>query len=353
MAEDFQHFLDILKHLVRHPSVVGAEHPFFRVLQRELEETGASVTLYQGILVAEGSRPHEMFLSAHCDRHGLVCTGPNEFQYAAYVANRRGDLLGNSISEKMFSKVVDRFTGRRAFAYEFTSGIYLGAGEISKAFMCPHRANMVFEVDGLEHIRAGTPVAYQDRLSVDGGLISGQLDNVLTVAMLIYLFRTGYTGTAFFTAQEEAGRSWRFLLEWFNRFHPTTDNLIVLDTSPFASIEEASAQLVVLRRKDANGSFSPATTSRLSAICDELEINFNYKDQVIENINKERESEGLDARSIGSTELGRIVAASEGRIQGTTLQVPTTGYHTVDETASIEAVKAVLDVLKHATGLNN
>ena len=31
-------FLDILKSLLRSPSVVGAEHSFFRVLQRELEE---------------------------------------------------------------------------------------------------------------------------------------------------------------------------------------------------------------------------------------------------------------------------------------------------------------------------
>ena len=37
--------------------------------------------------------------SAHIDRHGLICTGPNEFQYAAFVAGSRSDLLGNSVSE--------------------------------------------------------------------------------------------------------------------------------------------------------------------------------------------------------------------------------------------------------------
>ena len=213
MAERFDEFLDLLKHLIRQPSVVGAEQPFFRVLQRELEEAGANVTVYQGLLVAQGRNPHEHYLSAHADRHGLVCTGPNEFQYAAYVANRRGDLLGNSIEERIFHRVVDRFSGKEAIAYEFTSGMYLGSGTISKAFMCPYRANMVFEVDGLEHIRAGTPVAFQDRLRMIDGAISAQLDNVLTVTMLVYLFRMGYAGTAFFTAQEEAGRSWRFLLE--------------------------------------------------------------------------------------------------------------------------------------------
>ena len=50
----FEDFIDVLKVLVRHPSVVGAEHSFFRVLQRELEERGAKVTWYEGLLVAQG-----------------------------------------------------------------------------------------------------------------------------------------------------------------------------------------------------------------------------------------------------------------------------------------------------------
>ena len=82
-------FIDILATLLREPSVVGAEHAFFRVLQRELEERGAKVTWYEGLLVAEGANPQSLMLSAHADRHGLICTGPNEFQYAASVAGAR------------------------------------------------------------------------------------------------------------------------------------------------------------------------------------------------------------------------------------------------------------------------
>ena len=36
---------------------------------------------------------------------------------------------------------------------------------------------------------------------------------------------------------------------------------------------------------------------------------------------------------------------SKGTIQGTTLQIPTTGYHTVEETASIKAVKSIIYIL--------
>lgn len=50
--------------------------------------------------------------------------------------------------------------------------------------------------------------------------------------------------------------------------------------------------------------------------------------------------------SLGSTEMGRIVKESKGMIQGTTLQIPTTGYHTIEETASINSVKSTLFILK-------
>ena len=99
---------DLLKAIIRQTSVVGAEHSFFRALQRELEERGANVTWYEGLLVAQGNNPFSTMFSAHIDRHGLICTGPNEFQYAAFIAANRSDLLNNSVSEELMSKITER-----------------------------------------------------------------------------------------------------------------------------------------------------------------------------------------------------------------------------------------------------
>jgi putative aminopeptidase FrvX len=44
--------------------------------------------------------------------------------------------------------------------------------------------------------------------------------------------------------------------------------------------------------------------------------------------------------------LGRLIAATDGQITGTTLQIPTTGYHTTSETASLRSVAAVLRLLE-------
>jgi len=55
--------------------------------------------------------------------------------------------------------------------------------------------------------------------------------------------------------------------------------------------------------------------------------------------------------SLGSTELGRIIAASNGFVQGTTLQIPTTGYHTMEEASSLAASKAFNRLLLQIAGI--
>ncbi|MEJ2592354.1 MAG: peptidase M42 [Candidatus Thiodiazotropha sp.] len=344
-------FIDLLKALIRQPSVVGAEHAFFRVLQRELEERGARVTWYEGLLVAQGDVPDSAMFSAHIDRHGLICTGPNEFQYAAFVAGHRSDLLGNSVSEKLMMKIVDRFGAVPVTAYEPWSGAYRGNGVITRSYVCEYRNNLIFEVRGLEHLVAGTPVAFTDRLNMAHGLLSGQLDNVLTAAHLVHLFALGFQGTAFFTAQEESGSSWRYLLEWFRRFNGATDRLIVVDTSPFADRESADHQALVLRRRDVNATFHPETTERIERLCRAQNISYIYKDAYIDEQNRRAAELGNDPQSIGSTELGRIIAASNGFVQGTTLQIPTTGYHTMSESSSFAASDAFSRMLSLIAGM--
>ncbi len=342
-------FLDLLKLLVREPSVVGAETSFFRVLQRELELRGAKVTRFEGLLVAEGADPESMMFSAHIDRHGIVATGPREFQYAAFVARNQGDLTGDSISEQTFQNVAGRFLGERVHAYEPWTGGYLGQAEIRKVHLCPRLNNLIFELDGLGGLIPGSPVGYFDQLEIGKKTLRAQLDNVLTTAALVHLFALGFQGRAFFTAQEEAGRSWRFLWDWFRRENRDSGKLLVLDTSPFADAELAGRQEIVLRHRDAAGSFCPETVEEVRAACEALGIRYTYKDDLINLQNQARLAEGKKLRSLGQTELGRVAAAAQGKINGATIQIPTTGYHTRQETASL---KSVTDFIRLLTTLS-
>jgi putative aminopeptidase FrvX len=335
-------FLDLLKQLIRTPSVVGAEHPFYMTIKRELEELGVGVSYYEGLLVATGNKPNSGYLSAHVDRHGLICTGPNEFQYAAFIAQNKADLLGDSVSEELLNSITDRFNNELVQAYEPWSGYYLGLGEIKNSYICKKRGNLVFEIAGLEHLMPNTPVAFMDKLKSDKNFIWAQLDNVLSVAIIIHMYKLGYQGTAFFSAAEEAGKSWRFMIEWFKRFDIATDKLLVLDTSPYPDKETMLRQDVVLRHKDAHALFDNRLKDKIVQICQNEGIRYDYKDEFIEKLN----IGSANPRSIGRTELGRIIKNSDAQITGTTLQIPTIGYHTVDETAAISSVEAVVKILK-------
>ena len=338
---DLSGFLITLRHLIREPSVVGTEDSFFRVLRRELEELGIAVERHSGILIARGNDPGGVLLSAHIDRNGLVCTGPNEFQYAAFIAGNRGELTGDSVSEQMMATIADRFTGQRVQAHLPYIGTYIGQGTISSGYLCPKRHNLIFELDGLDYLDPGTPIAFLDRLTLSESSISAQLDNVVSVAMILYLYSIGFQGTALFTAQEEAGRSWRYALAWLQRESISTNRLLVLDTSPYPTQEAASQQDLVLRHKDASAEFDPLFTAEIQKRCDALGISYTFKDEWIERQNLLREKNF----SLGRTELGRLIAAGEGQISGTTLQIPTTGYHTAQETASLSSIYAAIGLL--------
>jgi len=340
--EGMADFLEILQFLIREPAVVGSEDSFFRVLRRELEEVGAEVSYYHGVLVAQGSRPTELMLSAHIDRHGLMCTGPNEFQYAAFVAGNQSELTGDSVSEQMLHTIENRFQGQRVQAHLPYTGTYIGQGVITRSYICPERHNLIFEVNGLDYLQPGTPIAFLDRLQFKDGYISAQLDNVISAAIIIFLFRCGFEGTALFTAQEESGRSWRYALSWFQRQRRSTQRLIALDTSPYHNREAADEQLVTLRRKDASASFAPAITQELADRCTQMGMAYSYKDDYIETQNLTRPR----PYSLGRTEMGRLTAATDGAVTGTTLQIPTTEYHTATETASLASVAAVIRLLQ-------
>lgn len=335
-------FYDILKQLIKVPSVVGHEHSFFMYLKKELENLNINVEYYDGVLVAKGNDPSSGYISAHADRHGLICTGHNEFQYAAFIAKNQSDLNTNSNTYQMLKNFEKRFVGQKVQAYEPWSGSYLGMGVIENAFLCERRKNIIFNINEFGHLFPGTPIAFVDKLVSDNEIISAQLDNVLSVALLVYMYELGYQGTAFFTASEEAGKSWRFLLEYFRRFDISTNELLVLDTSPYKTIEDIKNLDIVLRNRDENGYFRSPLKSKIKKIAIKNRIKYHYKDEYLKNIMKTNNTTG----SLGITELGRIIHASKGQVQGTTLQIPTIGYHTVEETALIQSVDSILIVLK-------
>lgn len=344
MSKLTNHFIGTLHNLVRTPSVVGAERLFFRTLHKELQSLDISVTEYDGILLADGGKPSPYILSAHVDRHGLIATGPNEYQYAAFQVKYYVEQLGDSVSKRLIKSIENRFLNQHVFAYSPWSGSYIDSGIISSSKICHFRNTPIFTVDGITPQSPGTPIAFDDKLNRKNGWLSAQLDNVLGVSIILELYRKGYRGKAVFTSQEEAGLSWRYIQDYLDRDQLDMKQLLVLDTSPFDNKEEVEKIDIVMRHKDVYGQFNKELNEMIFKKCQDLNLKVVFKGEYIENINKKRPIE--TQLSIGRTELGRLIEGSQGRYSGTTLQIPTYGYHTTNETCTEKSVSAMLNLLE-------
>ena len=71
----------------------------------------------------------------------------------------------------------------------------------------------------------------------------------------------------------------------------------------------------------------------------------------VQEENRRRQERGESPRSLGRTELGRVIAGSGGAITCTTVQLPTFGYHTPRETVSLAAMAATRRLLERVLGL--
>lgn len=330
---------------LRQPAVVGYEQLFLDYLARDFASLGCQIDRQTKLLAVWRSEAQPQILSVHIDRHGLVGTGGGEYEYAAYVARQSEYQEDLSIGREMLEKIRDRFLGEEVVAYEAETGRSLGESVIREAQVCDRRAKLVFPIEGFEKFPPGTPVAFSPICQMEEGRISGQLDNAISAAVAYTLFAQGFMGTTLFTAEEEIGKSWTFALDYLMGKGRRSQDLLVLDTSPFPDDDAIQEGSVILRHRDANGEFNATLGSRIRKICEQEGIPFQVKDELLIASNREREKLGMMPLGLGSTELGRLVEGSSGALNGTTLQLPTLEYHSNRETTSHVAISNFLKLL--------
>ncbi len=327
------------------PSVVGHETPFLDHLARDFESLGLSVERPRNLCVVDTGRPGAVFL-AHADRHGGVIGEDGAAIYAALAV--RNEKYGEALeaSDSLVARVDERYRGEEVFAYDRATGGRIAYGDVAGAAR-DEAGRLILSIDGLPALDPGTPIAFARALDrSDGGYVSGQLDNPLTIAVLRIAAEFGLSGRIIFTAEEEIGRSARHFLDWArNGGLGPTNGLIVLDTSPFDDSAAGLAGAVVLRRRDATADFPPAAVAKLETAARAIGAPVIFKDAFIEAENAARERRGLPVKSLGLTELGKIIALSHGDYAGGTLQIPTFNYHSNQESTSPQAMVSCLATL--------
>ncbi len=320
-----EHIAELTNRYLAVPSVVGFEEPFIAALEADLDRIGRPHHRTAGLLAVPG---HGWTVSAHIDRHGLVTDTGGVLRYAAAEIGEH-----RTLGPRARTAVCTRFADEDVAAYDPATGVPVATATVDHGDHCglDHSAELFAEP--FTDLPAGVPVAFAAPASPPReGWISGQLDNTVSAAMAIALLEAGFGGTVLFTLGEEIGRSWEALVDWFDE---PERRLLVLDTSPFDDEAPAADGAAVLRHRDAGAAFDAETVALVEATADEVGVPVIWKDRLLE----------AHQKPLGRTELGRLVAGTDGRATGATLQIPTTDYHSNHETTSYVAIDNVWHLL--------
>ncbi len=320
------------------PSVVGHEAFFLNYLKEDFEKLGLSVTQHNGLLEISGSKPYSNIITAHTDRHGLISIGDDKYAYAAQIIKQKKYNATSPYTEKTLKAIQERFIGEDVLAYCPKTGHILDHGIIMGTQTDDFTGQSYFIIDGMVINNPDIPIAYARNAENQGDLLRGQIDNVVSLGIIYCLFQNGFLGTALLTCEEEIGKSWTFLQEWFEKQSIETKNLLVLDTSPYREKNPIQESVVVLRNRDKSGIFHADLIQEIKRRCTKLSLNYQIKDEYFL-------AQGLEIDDLGSTELGRLVLETQGRWNGATLQIPTTEYHTSYETTSRGCIESFYRLL--------
>jgi len=337
MYKHAPHIIATAKQYCEIPSVVGHEEPFFHYLEQWYKHKGYLTERYDGVLAIHGKRPHSHIVSAHIDRHGIIKTGEDEYQYAAFVTEQTKYHIDYYKSASFLESIRKAYDGKEVVAYDSSNGNILWIGTIHGCEPCHVRENLIFHISWFNaDIPDRTPLSYSKDYSQDGDMFAAQNDNLISAAMIQHMFEEGYEWTALLTSEEEIGQSRYYMKNYIEKTYIGWGNLLIIDTCPMdedeAFIREGK---IVLRTKDAMAIFNKELTASVELKAKELWLPYLYADTLIDKRNEERES-GTAKIGLGITELGQLIKHTKGKYGGTTIQIPSCGgYHTNHETVSL------------------
>ena len=180
------------------------------------------------------------------------------------------------------------------------------------------------------------PLGFKPKLERQNGFITCQLDNVISVALALDLIEQGFDGNAIFPDGEEAGLSYKPIMNHMNS--EGLDNLITLDISPSANNDESyiNKGMLAFRYGDSYGTFNENETNKLVNIAETSKIPFMIKDEFLKNEHEKKGKEGTPR--LGKTELGKVISESN-KISGTSIQVLYLNNHSNEETLTEESLE--------------
>jgi hypothetical protein len=386
--------VELTREFLTIPSSINYEKPFLKYLQKRAKSLGYKTILEDTYLVVkpqDNPYTHTLF-SAHIDRHSLIKNSEGELEYLAFYLKKQmsskfkfeeiHDLehdVVNKINqlENIKCQLRDDFfvikendktllkmerTGRKIFfesvglrhthekikSYNPNTGKILRSYETGRYDISIKDKKVIF--DTIKPLKRGDNIfMFDSGINFNKKLISGQIDNVISAATIFVLMEERlFTQEAIFTTGEEIGESWKCIQDYYVKnnllkkskstetlvddmglaFNKKLD-LVVIDTSPYLGLDEKPRGFLTLRNGDERGGFDEKQFREIKRILKRKNIPIDLKPS-----------------DTGNTELGKLTKETKGKINGITLQLPTTNYHTTYETCTKESLKNYYRVIK-------
>ncbi len=314
--------LNITNDFLKVPSVICYEKPFLNYLNKKISKLGYKTILKENYLIVKPKENinSKYLFSAHIDRQGLVRNKDNKLEYAAFYFKK----INNSEFKKdyydFYLSCAQRYVNDNIISYSKKKT------KITRYNLDWKNKLVTFHT--LKNLK-GEVFGFDSKIQVKDNLFFGQIDNVISVAVLFYLLKTtNFNCEIIFTTQEEIGKSYLNVLDYLKNRDSKLD-IITLDTSPYENFNEYEKGFLTLREGDENGTFNLDLVNKIEEFLKKQKVPIHFK-----------------SKEMGMTELGRISTESKGKFNGASIQLPTLNYHTNYETSTFESLGSYLKVIK-------
>ncbi|MFW6285537.1 MAG: hypothetical protein ACOC16_00025 [Nanoarchaeota archaeon] len=363
--------LDLCNEFLEIPSSINYEKPFLNYLAKKANKLGYNISKKDDYLIIKpiiNNNNSKHLFSIHIDRHAMIKNENEKIEYLAFYLKRKHnfnfkrdnmqdgeknivkqlktDKYITNLGDKYFNieknniktrfiredgpdfyeLIANRHVGNTIYSYD-NSGKKIKEHIILRCDS-NYKTNLI-TFDILNKIKKEEKIfSIKNKITKKKDYFFGQIDNVISVAVIFYLLETtNFQDEIIFTTKEEISQSYKCVLDYCK--NSTNKKLIILDTSPFEKLEEYPKGFLVLRKGDEMGRFDIKLTNEILNYFIKNNIPYIFKPS-----------------NIGKTELGKIIYKTQGKINGTTIQIPTKNYHTTYETSFIENLQNYIKIIK-------
>lgn len=333
IKKETKKILKICSKLLKIPSVTCYEKPLLEYLNKKAKKYGYETKIIQNkyLIIKPKQKNSNYLISAHIDRHGMIKNNKGEIEFLSFNKRKELQLPFNKEDHDIFLQTGLAHAKDNIISYNSKTGKKQKKYKITR-FNIDHKKKLVTYNLNKKPKKSEKIFMLESNIQTKENLFSGQIDNTISTAILLYLLKTtNFKQEIIFTTKEEIGESYKQPLHYLQKIKKTKNfqNIITIDTSPYENLKFKEKGFLTLRKGDEYSNYNKEISKKIK-----------------QNLKNKKIYCHIKPSTNGRTELGKISKESKNKYNGTVIQLPTTNYHTTYETSTIESLENYIQIIK-------